>query len=201
MLAITRARIASWSFSPKPCQTPSVMPTPTRPTRRPMIAVEDCLWPLKSVSIASSVNMGVVALRIAARMLVVNCWANAYIVKGNADIKNPATHKWPHCFSFEGSEIFRAKPIASIAAAPSAVLQKATPRAVVSSSESSMNKKLEPQIRAIGMNLNTQWLSKLVGLYLRTVPGPKGVVAALGIDALVGVSTEEVSLALYQSSR
>jgi hypothetical protein len=37
---------------------------------------------------------------------------------------------------------------------------------VVSSSDSSMNKKLEPQIRAIGMNLNTQWPSKLVGLYL-----------------------------------
>ena len=140
-------------------------------------------------------------MRIAARILVVNCWANAYMVKGNADIKKPATHKCPHCFSFEGKEIFRANPIASIAAAPSAVLQKATPRAVVSSSESSMKKKLEPHIRAIGMNLNTQWLSKLVGLYLGTVPRPKGVVAALRVDALVGVSTEEVSLGLDQSSR
>ena len=107
-----------------------------------------------------------VAFRIAAKMLVVNCWANAYIVKGKADIKKPATHKCPHWLSFFGRAILKINPSASIAKAPSAVLQKATPNAVVSSSDSSMNKKLEPQIRAIGMNLNTQWPSKLVGLYL-----------------------------------
>ena len=70
---MTSARIASWSLSPKPCQTPRVTPTPTSPTRSPIIAVADCLWPRKMVRIASSVKIGVVAFRIAAKMLVVNC--------------------------------------------------------------------------------------------------------------------------------
>jgi len=37
--------------------------------------------------VASRVNIGVVAFRMAAKMLVVYCWAKAYIVKGNADMK------------------------------------------------------------------------------------------------------------------
>ena len=48
-----------------------------------------------------------------------------------------------------------------MASAPSAVRQNATPTAVVHSSESSIKKKLEPQMSASGMNLITQ-LSRII---------------------------------------
>jgi hypothetical protein len=43
-----------------------------------------------------------------------------------------------------------------MAKAPSSVRQKATPKKVVSWSESSVNRKLEPQIKAMGMNNQIQ---------------------------------------------